>query len=216
MVVTVLLATACGGGGGEVIQGGPPTSAPAPEPPGASTTSPPSTSAPATTARASTATTVRRTEPGPPQPPMTGTLAPPTTARPVTPYLPSSVVDNVFPPDTPAAQLLSAGQCSLLLQRIVGDATHTPWKAPAFPVADPVIFLYRAAAEACLSRWADAERDFRQVSPPPTFQTVICDSEGGSATCVAARKLVYDWTAAMLAAHRADPAFVPNFKFPPT
>lgn len=217
-MLVLLLAAGCGGGNAanEVVQGRAsslevstvPTSAAdaattSSTPPAASSTTAPTTG-PA--GRAAT-TVVRRTDPPPPQPPISGTLAPAPTVRAVTPYLPPGFVDQVNPPSTEAYTMLREGRCSELLNEIAAE-----WK---LAVAAQDFLLYRAAGQACLSRWAGAENDFRQVATGPAFATAICTFEVGDPACVQARTLVRDWTAALLGARRADPNFVPNFSPPP-
>jgi len=219
--VLVFLATGCGGGGEakKVVLGGPPSSPETTTALDATTTSPPATasSAAAPTTRPSasgpgTTAAGRGTDPPPPHPPVTGIIPPPPTVRAVNQYLPPGFVDIVSPPQTDAGEFLRDGRCSDLLRDIAAS-----WKPsngdPAVPDQD--LFLYRAAGEACLSQWVPAERDFQQVKPPPAFATETCTFERDKAACLAARTLVRDWTAGLLASHRANPAFVPNFPFAP-
>lgn len=120
--------------------------------------------------------------------------------------------------------MLRRGDCGPLLREI-----NAEWPAPGSAEADPAVpsfpdaltYLYRAAAKACLSQWAGAEADFRLID---TGKLCAHFDDGGGwnsafrseAECRQVRMRVYEWTSGLLKAHRADPAFVPNFPTPPT
>jgi len=124
-------------------------------------------------------------------------------------YPAGGAVDDVFPPGTPAYTLLASGDCKELLRQIdQGNPEYQPDPSKD-PVGIPPWFdsvpelldedtyrLYRSAAEACLLQWDLAASDFARISAPPGF---------------APRQRVYEWAAALLADHRADPNFVPDF-----
>ena len=114
-------------------------------------------------------------------------------------------VDPVFPPNDPAYEWLSGGQCERLL-----DAVAT-WSEPVagVSVADnegpDTIAVYGSAANACLSRWDEAESAFEQVAGGLTFTESVTD-EGRCA-----RQAVHEWVAGLIEAHREDPNFSPTF-----
>lgn len=149
--------------------------------------------------------------PGAPQTPVTGPLQTPTTARAIDPRpRPAGVPDQVFPPGTKAYELLANGDCEALLVEIVGDSSS--WVEGN--IAPSSIHPYSAAGHACLSHWADAESHFRLIDT----RAICVESVQGmnnsfddAATCQDLRMSVYLWTARLLKAHQADPAFVPNF-----
>ena len=119
--------------------------------------------------------------------------------------------------------MLRRGDCGPLLREIEADwpppgSADPDSPGPTFP--DALTYLYRSAAKACLSQWVGAEADFRLIDTGK-----LCDHFGDGpwnqsfATepeCRQFRMTVYQWTAALLKAHRADPTFVPNFPTPPT
>ncbi|MEA2827292.1 MAG: hypothetical protein QOG43_1731 [Actinomycetota bacterium] len=185
----------------------------------------PATSAPPTTR---VTTTTAATSPSgyePPVPPVTGPLPTSPQARPTQPYLPRGPVDQVFPPGTKAYQLLADGDCGPLLRQIEqgeprrGETERNPaWTGDVVPLE--TTFLYQAAANACLGRWEVATTQFGQIVLPLTCGFVGGEAAAGTvfasvAECQAVRMPVYRWTQALLAAHAADPAFVPNFDPPP-
>lgn len=189
-----MLVGACGGGNDLAVGGDPTTSDPV------------TTSVPATTqAPPTTATT--------PQTPRTGPLTTPPSVRPVDAYLPAGVRDQIFPPDTDAFPLLAAGKCGPLLREI-----EEKWSG--MPAS--LMLLYRSAAEACLSKWKEAEADYKRIDPAK-----ICNKDDENNTgwdssfetqeeCVGVRMQVYKWTFSLLTARRSNPKFVPNFPTRPT
>jgi hypothetical protein len=135
------------------------------------------------------------------------------------------VVDQIVPPETKAFELLAAGQCGPLLRQIENaeDPTTIAWKDGGVP--DQLTLLYTAAAHACLSHWSIAQTDFQQVKLPidcgfrMTADGLSIPNWSSSfskvADCHSTRNLVYDWTKGLLASHRANPKYVPNFPTPP-
>jgi hypothetical protein len=127
----------------------------------------------------------------------TTTQRPTTTAnpRPKVAYPSGGAVDPVFPPGDDAYTMLVKGQCTLLL------AKTKEWDAKG--VADvegaDTVFIYRSAAEACLQRWTDAVRDFKQVT------TAAAQSD----KC--ARTEAFKWVSALVAQHGGDAKFAPDF-----
>ncbi len=217
-VVVVFLGTACGGGSQVATVGVAPSSSRPPTSVGITEASTATTSAaPRQTA------TPQQQGPGPPQAPVTGPLNLPAPARRTDSYLPPGPIDNVTPPETHAAELLTQGKCGVLLQRInVGDPLRDPPKSSwSVEGADPdVISLYTAAAEACLGNWEPAETAFKKISSASDFcrkEVAQSDPDNpGDPVCVERRLQVYNWTAGLIEAHRSDPSFVPNFPHPPT
>lgn len=126
-------------------------------------------------------------------------------------YPPGGPVDDVFPPGTPAYDLLAEGRCADLLGGIdKGTGPHRDRaQGGKWPPDEPATHLYRAAAQACLGQWAGAEQDFAAIDPASDNPFSCLD-----AGCSAARQFVYDWTAELLKAHEADPTFVPEFEAP--
>jgi hypothetical protein len=180
----------------------------------------------ATDSTVAAATTDTTNQPGgPPQTPLTGPLQTTPTTRANDPYLPVGVVDQVFPPGTKAFELLAAGNCGPLLRQVeqAEAPTTATWKEGGVP--DQLTLLYTAAAHACLAHWSIAQTDFQQVKLPidcgfrVTSDGLTIPNWSSSFTkvadCHTARTLVYNWTKGLLAAHRADPKFVPNFPTPP-
>ena len=175
----------------------------------------------------STTTVNTPTTPGPPRTPKTGPLTTPTTARRTDSYLPPGVVDQVFPPGTKAYELLTTGRCGPLLRQIRGpitpaeEPTTVAWEAGKVPAS--LTNLYVAAGEACLANWVPARAAFQKVKqaelcptdPAGTLLTTTTSSKS-AADCRDTRNRVYQWTESLLKAHDANPAFVPNFKPPPT
>ena len=215
-VVLFTVASACSGGNGgktEEVGGNPP----------GSSTAGPSTIASTPTTAASSASTV----PGPPgqgeptgltpddAPPLQG---PPPTAGPdtsSTDYPEGGPVDNVIPPNVDAYALLRQGKCSRLINYINNggpDEAAGPWEDSVDSL--DVVYLYRAAAEACLSLWESAERDFGLIGNPDFSGS--CGGNVALAECQRARQAVHEWTSELLAAHEADPSFVPRFPYPPS
>lgn len=149
-----------------------------------------------------------------PNPPPGGSqrpLPPPTTEKKNShrSYPAGGAVDDVFPPGTPAYTLLASGDCKELLRQIdhgnpeyQPDPSKDPVGIPPWFDSVPELLdedtyrLYRSAAEACLLQWDRAASDFAKISAPPGL---------------APRQQVYEWAAALLADHRADPNFVPDF-----
>jgi hypothetical protein len=79
-------------------------------------------------------------------------------------------------------------------------------------VEDRLFFLYRAAAEACLLKWADAKADFDRLEglkPAPTFGTT-CSSDDVR-NCERCHHLVFEWLKGQLEAFRRDPSYAPTF-----
>ncbi|MDQ1358393.1 MAG: hypothetical protein QOG44_2766 [Acidimicrobiaceae bacterium] len=175
---------------------------------------------------ATTSSSSVTTEPGgPPQTPLTGPVQTPPPTRPKDSYLPAGVVDQVFPPGTKAFQLLAAGSCGPLLRQIENAEAPTTTKWSDGGVPPELIHLYTAAAQACLSHWSIAQTEFQQITFPidcgfdtsvdPPLSPNSASSFDTPAKCQAARTLVYNWTKGLLASHKANSKFVPNFPTPP-
>lgn len=99
---------------------------------------------------------------------------------------------EVFPPGDDAYLLLAKGRCGELLKR-----TDT-WRQGDNQVNEDAFFLYRAAAEACLNRWDDAQKDVAKLQAlAPTFSGG-CDSSN----CERCMRAVKEWLDGALAAHR--------------
>ena len=141
----------------------------------------------------------------------TGPVPVPLPGSPTTDYL-AEVTDRILPPGTDAMAMLAAGRCGPLLREVA-----VTWS----DVAPPLTLLYRGAAYACLSRWAEAQADHRRID-----LSKICPAgdpgDGrrrspleGREDCLGVRMQVYKWTYALLIARQADPTFVPRFPTPP-
>lgn len=178
-----------------------------------------------TTTTSQPATTVKPG--GPPQTPLTGPVQTSPPPRPKDSYLPVGVVDQISPPGTKAFELLADGKCGPLLRQIENAESPTTSAWRDSDVSPQLTLLYTAAAHACLSHWSIAQADFQQVKLPldcgfrvTTDGLVVGPNWSASfdtaAKCHATRMLVYNWTKGLLAAHKADPKFVPNFPTPPT
>jgi hypothetical protein len=139
---------------------------------------------------------------------------PTTVVRAIDPYpRPAGVPDEVYPPGTRAYELLERGHCKELLAKITnGEPSWVGGK-----IQPALIHLYSAAGHACLSHWADAESHFRLIDTagvcvePEDVPGTNSSFEGDLVKCQEVRMAVYHWTARLLKAHQADPAFVPNF-----
>lgn len=110
---------------------------------------------------------------------------------------------TVFPPGDPAYQLLATGQCEELL-RLIGR-----WRGrdDGNDVNEDAFFLYRAAAHACLGRWAEAQRDFDRLQAlRPRF-----DGDCSSSNCERCMRAVLDWLRPLLDARRREPSIEPVF-----
>jgi hypothetical protein len=190
LAVLVVLLTACGGSGSSTVASG------------SSDTTQTSVEAP------TTATT--------PAPAASSTSAGPSTTKPkpkVT--LPAGGPRGpVDPPNTPAYQLLTMGGTGC--QQLLTEVNKWPRASAADPsvngVEDRLFYLYRAAAEACLLKWADAKADFdklQALKPAATFGTAC--SSADVRNCEKCHRLVLDWLTTQLAAYKADPTYAPTF-----
>jgi len=148
---------------------------------------------------------------------------PPPPAR-TDPYLPAGVPDNVYPPQTPAAELLWNGECGKLLRSIYNPTkAELPTTQSWTDIGPSLIYLYSAAAQACLANWGPAlsqfaKIDLRQVcevEDDGSLKQPFSQSFATVADCQALRFTVYRWTQNLLKAHLANPRFVPNFPHPP-
>ncbi len=102
-------------------------------------------------------------------------------------------VDPVVPPNTPAYELLAAGQCSELQGHVES------WDDQVVDVEGPdTVELYRSAAHACLGEWEEAIEAFDRIGTPELKG--ICP-----------REAVYDWLLPLIEARKADPGFEPEF-----
>jgi hypothetical protein len=102
-------------------------------------------------------------------------------------------VDQVFPPDTPAYELLAAGQCAQLRGHIEA------WDDQVVDEEGPdTVELYRSAAHACLGEWVQAIEAFDRIGTPELKG--ICP-----------REAVYAWLQPLIEAKKADPGFEPEF-----
>ncbi len=121
---------------------------------------------------------------------------------------PSGPVD---PPGTEAYRLLTAGGagCRDLLTAIESQWTLD---SPSGRNIEPRLFyLYRAAAKACLLRWADAKADFdrlQSLRPAPTYNTTCSGPE--ERYCERCHRLVLEWLTSQLEAYRRDPSYAPT------
>jgi hypothetical protein len=120
----------------------------------------------------------------------------------------------VDPPNTPAYQLLTSGGTGC--QQLLAEVNKWPRASAADPsvngVEDRLYYLYRAAAEACLLKWADAKADFDKLmalKPAPTFGTTC--SSADVRDCEKCHRLVLDWLMSQLAAYKADPGYTPTY-----
>ncbi len=115
----------------------------------------------------------------------------------------------VDPPGTPAYELLTSGGdgCRQLLSAI------ERWPLAGADVAgvEPQLYyLYRAAANACLSRWAESKADFDRLQalrPAPAFGNT-CSSEDVR-ECERCHRLVFEWLSSQMEAFRRDPSYAP-------
>jgi hypothetical protein len=190
VVALLVVLAACGGGSGSsssVASGGQDTTLPTTETSiDGSTTSPTSTTRPAAT-------------------------TPPTRPRVTLPAGgPRGPVD---PPNTPAYQLLTAGGtgCQQLLTAVNAWPRTSATDPSVNGVEDRLFYLYRAAAEACLLRWADAKADFdrlQKLKPAPTYGDT-CSSDDVR-YCERCHRLVFEWLTGQLEAFRKDPAYSPT------
>jgi hypothetical protein len=111
----------------------------------------------------------------------------------------------VFPPGTPAYDRLSRGQCGNLL-----DEINRGWLDPANPVDRKLLLLYRSAAQACLSRWDAAVRDFEELRRlGPSFGAACAQSQGE--TCERCHQIVLAWVTMVIEAFRSNPQSPPRF-----
>jgi len=101
---------------------------------------------------------------------------------------------EVIPAGDDAYLLLSTGRCAELLAR-----TGT-WRDGDNEVNEDAFLLYKAAAEACLGRWADAQRDFQRL------QGIGPDFSGGcnSNNCERCMGAVLEWLTQVLAIHQQE------------
>ncbi len=103
-----------------------------------------------------------------------------------------------IPPGGPAYLLLATGKCSELLKLVGG------WEGK---IDKKPLLLYRAAAEACLQRWGDAQRDYDQLLKlNPVF-----GEECGGATCEACMRAVLAWLGPLLEARQREPNLEPVY-----
>jgi hypothetical protein len=214
--------TSCGGSGGpHVATGATPdgTTTSTGSAPGATTVTPGPgtttasipTSIPTAVPTATTGTTLKPT----PAPTTATTAKPTTTTQKQHPkvYLPTGgPTGPVNPPGTKAYQLLAQGgdRCQQLL-----DVIKDSWGDPAAPdsaairVVPHVTYLYRAAAEACLLRFAEAKADFDRfgaLNPPPFGDT--CEQGGECERC---HRLVLEWLSGQMASYQSDPTYAPVY-----
>ncbi len=114
----------------------------------------------------------------------------------------------VDPPHTFAYELLTTGHCQELFDKTTGS-----WVDLNTLVDAQVTYLYRAAAEACLLRWADAEASYAslQGAPPVPYGTTCDGGPQGLSECELCYRLVRDWLVDQLAAYRANREYAPEF-----
>lgn len=174
--------------------------------------------APTTGSPQSPVTTARRTprttqapyeEPGTTQPP----TPPPKQARRIA-YPAGGPSGPVVPPSDPAYEFFTAGQCSELL------AATTRWARPS-PIGDVPkhqLYLYRAAANTCLSNWDTAVLDFDRLAPlRGDFSAAVtaggnggCPSDPDKANaCPRCDQVVLDWLTEVMTAYKSDPELPP-------
>ena len=120
----------------------------------------------------------------------------------------------VDPPNTPAYELLTSGVtgCQQLLVAVNAWPRTSATDPSVNGVEDRLVYLYKAAAEACLLRWADAKADYdrlQALKPAATFGTTCSSDE--VRYCERCHRLVLDWLTSQLAAYKADPAYAPTF-----
>jgi len=178
LVVLLLLLAGCGGGGGGGTTGESSSSeVPSTEP----ETLPSSTDVSTSLPTESTATTKAPNRPRIERP----------SGTPLGQVVP-------IPPGGPAYLLLATGKCSELLKLVGG------WEGK---IAKEPLLLYRAAAQACLQRWKEAQRDYDQLLKlNPAFS-----EECGGATCEACMRAVLAWLGPLLEARRRQPDLEPVF-----
>lgn len=106
---------------------------------------------------------------------------------------PPGPVDPVFPPGTPAYELLAAGRCDELKAAVDGWGTEVVDVEGADTVE-----LYRSAAHVCLGEWDEAIEAFGRIT--------------GAADPLreCPRERVFAWLAPLIAARQADPNFEPE------
>jgi hypothetical protein len=119
----------------------------------------------------------------------------------------------VDPPNTPAYQLLTAGGsgCQQLLTAVNAWPRTSATDPSVNGVEDRLYYLYRAAAEACLLRWADAKADFdrlQKLKPAPVYGDT-CSSDDVR-YCERCHRLVLAWLTGQLEAYNKDPAYAPT------
>lgn len=104
--------------------------------------------------------------------------------------VPPGPADPDFIGGTSYELLTQPGRCQDVLDNI--EANSSADEAP--------FLLYKAAAEACLGNWDQAEADFARYDQ----STPVSEGNCG-------RELVVAWVEQLLAAHDADPGFSPIF-----
>ena len=103
---------------------------------------------------------------------------------------------EVVPPGDDAYLLLSTNRCGELLRR-----TGT-WRDGGFnQVNEDAFLLYKAAAEACLGRWDEAQRDFQRLSNLRRSFSGDCDSTN----CERCMREVQAWLTQLLALRKQQP-----------
>lgn len=120
---------------------------------------------------------------------------------------------RVDPPNTPAYQLLTSqtqSGCGELLA-----ATET-WQGTLATLGAPpqwTIYLYRAAANACLSNWNAAVADFDRLAP---LTGELSPRDGGCPTdvtltdaCPSCDQAVLAWLTDVMNAYKSDPGLPP-------
>ena len=132
--------------------------------------------------------------------------------------------DNVFPPATPAYELLYAGQCDDLLAGIQG-AGGTAWDKADPRVPEPLIKLYTAAAHACRGRLDKAKEFIAGLTDDDLCEVQngkLTDSSGSyldenpetlterERACETQRRAVFRWTKDVIAALEVDPNYRPT------
>ena len=102
---------------------------------------------------------------------------------------------EVVPPGHDAYLLLSTNRCGELLRR-----TGT-WRGDN-PVNEDAYLLYKAAAEACLGRWDEAQRDFQRLSNLRPRFSGDCKTSDNCERCM---REVLAWLTQLLALRKQQP-----------
>lgn len=111
----------------------------------------------------------------------------------------------VFPPGDAAYEMLTAQRCGELL------AKTEEWSGgPLGDVPPHQRFLYRSAANACLSNWEAAAAEFDSLAPLGGEFSAGCDPDAPKVQeCPSCDQAVLAWLTDVIGAYRSDPDLPP-------